>query len=157
MSSLAAMIGTIDVNNRRQRGLSDDQIALDMHLSLHAIKSVPLPRPQPQRQRATQALQLQVALQQLMPAVEEGDREAIALMLKVQQREANLLGLDAPKEVINHNFTEVDEIPTSELKRMVQAHLEASTIDVTPERVSDSDPTAAQGQAKTGDQIVGGT
>ena len=116
------------VSTLRVQGQSDEQIALALGLAPHVVQAVPLPRPSPSRQRAVQHNQLMSMAQALMPRVEKGEPEAITLMLKVMQREANLLGLDAPKEVISHNFNtdfdgmtaeELANVPTIELKRRV--------------------------------------
>ena len=144
MTSAIAILTNIDINAHRRNGLTDDQIALEMDLPVTTIKSIPFPKPQPARQRAAQAMQLQTAIQMLMPKVEAGDVEAIQTMLKVQKREADLLGLDAPKETISRNFntdvTDVTAISTDDLKRMVLEHLNQTTIDVTPETAPDDDP-----------------
>ena len=93
-----------NVNSLRSLGQSDQQIAINLDLPLAYVESIPPPRPKPDRSRAVQHQQLMKMAQALMPKVEAGDREAIQTMLKVMQREASLLGLDAPKEVINKNF-----------------------------------------------------
>ena len=138
------------VNYLRTHGIPDEQIASDLNQGIRVIRSVPLPRPQPQRQRAAQAMQLQVIVQQLMPLVEAGDQAAIALLLKVQRREADLLGLDAPKEVVTHNFNQdtadLKAMTVSQLKALVLQHLEATTLDVTPSSAgedAEADPPAA--------------
>lgn len=129
-----------DVNFRRSLGLTDEDIAYSMKTPVHIIRAVPLPRPQPQRQRSVQHIQLMNMATALMPAVETGDRDAITLMLKVMQREANLLGLDAPKEVISHNFNadlnvegltidQLREIPTEQLKAMMLRELSQEAVE----------------------------
>lgn len=135
-----------DVTTMRRDGYPDEEIAARLSLHVGAVHAVPLPRPQPQRQRAAQAMQLQVAIQKLMPAVEQGDRDAILTMLKVQQREANLLGLDAPKEVVSHNFNttldvdgmtpeQIKDLPTADLKAMVlrSAAHRLDTVEIAPD------------------------
>ena len=93
-----------NVNSLRSLGQTDQQIAINLDLPLAYVEAIPPPRPKPDRSRAVQHQQLMKMAQALMPKVEAGDREAIQTMLKVMQREASLLGLDAPKEVINKNF-----------------------------------------------------
>ena len=128
---------TFDINTLRRGGQTDEEIAAHLGEPLHIVKSVPLPRPQPVRQRAVQHLQLQRLVHVLMPKAEAGDLNAAALLIKVMQREATLLGLDAPKETIVHNATmtleDVGNISTEELKRMVMEQLEATTINLTPD------------------------
>lgn len=132
-----------DVNLRRRFGLDDYDIAQAMQIPPHIVKSVPLPRPQPQRQRAIQHMQLMKMQHTLMPKVEAGDHEAIQLLLKVQKREADLLGLDAPRAVINHNFSadididgltpeQVKELSIDQIKHMLLVKLGEAAIDVTP-------------------------
>lgn len=134
-----------DVNTLRREGHPDEEIAARLSLHPGAVKSVPLPRPQPQRQRAVQHLQLQQMAQALMPKAQAGDLNAAALMLKVMQREATLLGLDAPKETIVHNSLldkeDLRNLSTAQLKEMFIQQMEANTIDVTPES---PDPTAPE-------------
>lgn len=113
-----------EVNHLRAFGLTDEQIAANKNEPLAVVQGVPLPRPKPERSRAVQHQQLMKMAAALMPRVEEGEREAIQLMLKVMQREASLLGLDAPKEVISHNYNAMvdkplDAIPTAELERLL--------------------------------------
>lgn len=133
------------INNKRRLGMADEQIAFELRLGISQVRSVPLPRPQSSRSRAVQHMQLQQMAQQLVLAVEKGDREAMMLLLKVQRREADLLGLDAPKETVSRNFNvdagNLQEIPTHVLRQMIvdQAGL---TIDVTPDP-SDLDPGTA--------------
>ncbi len=96
--------------------------------------------------RAIELERLDVATKALMPKVEAGALDAIHTLVKVQQRRASLLGLDAPKEVITRNFvqdvSDIENIPTSELKRRLLEHMEQHTIDVTPERVPDAAPSS---------------
>jgi hypothetical protein len=118
-----AMLFSINVNNLRREGLTDAAIALQLNASPQAVASVRLPKPDPQRQRSVQALQLQIAAQQVMPRVEAGDMQAINLLLKLQAREASLLGLDAPTEVVQRQFNltpdNVREMTVDELKRKI--------------------------------------
>ena len=114
------------INAKRAMGVLDEQIAYMLNLTPSQVGAVPLPKPQPNRQRAIQHAQLMQMAQALMPRVEKGEVEATQLMLKVMQREANLLGLDAPKEQVVRNFNmdidgltvdELREVPTEEIKR----------------------------------------
>ncbi len=124
-----------DVSAGRLAGLPDSQIAVNLNLPLAVVQAVPLPRPQPQRQRAVQHQQLMKMASTLMPKVVAGDTDAMNAMLKVMKREADLLGLDAPKEQVIHNFnndlnaneSDPAKIPTHELRRRVM-----EAIDVTP-------------------------
>ena len=104
MSEVVKFNVATSVNAKRIQGVCDEQIAYTLNLHPQQVKAVPLPRPDAPQSRAVQHLQLRKMAQALMPRVEAGDAGAIALMLKVQRREADLLGLDAPKEVINKNF-----------------------------------------------------
>lgn len=134
-----------DVNTLRKEGHPDEEIAARLSLHPGVVKSVPLPRPQPQRQRAVQHLQLQQMAQALMPKAQAGDLNAAALMLKVMQREATLLGLDAPKETIVHNSNldqdDLKNLSTEQIKKMLLEQIEAETIDVTPSEVAPDDPS----------------
>jgi hypothetical protein len=122
-----------EVNALRAMGINDEHIAFKLRMGEQQVRAIPLPIPAPARSRAVQHAQLMKMAQALMPKVEAGDKDAIVTMLKVMQREANLLGLDAPKEVINRNFHEgldrpIQELTTEELLRMINEQ----TIDVTP-------------------------
>ena len=131
------------VNAKRAMGVNDEQIAYLLNLSPSQVSRIPYPQPNHARSRAVQHMQLQVIVQQLMPLVEAGDQAAIALLLKVQRREADLLGLDAPKEVVTHNFNQdtadLKAMTVDQLKALVLQHLEATTLDVTPPTDADAD------------------
>lgn len=133
-----------NVNRLRICGSSDDDIARAVGVSLQVVRNVPLPKPNVQRSRAVQHMQLQVMASKLMPAVEQGDRDAMLTMMKIQKREADLLGLDAPKEVVSHNFnTNMDiegmtpeqlrELSTEELKLIVLRQASHEATDITPD------------------------
>lgn len=145
------------VNQRRMIGSPDDVIAFDLRVPLRTIEAIPYPKPNVPRSRAVQHMQLSRAMASIMPKVETGDAEAIALMLKVHKREADLLGLDAPKEVISHNFEgparDLSGMTVDELKRMAMEHIEATTIDVTPTRAdepAEPDPALARFRSARG-------
>ena len=134
LQSLATSLFDREVHAYRTLGVADHDIALKLKVDPKVVESVPPPRPSAPRSRAVQHQQLMQMAQALMPKVAEGDRDAIATMLKVMQREASLLGLDAPKEVINRNFNTledppVSQLPTSELLRMI-AESRTDTITV---------------------------
>ena len=118
-----------EVNDLRREGYPDDEIAVRLALHPGVVKSIPLPKPQPVRQRAVQHLQLQRLVGVLMPKAEAGDLNAAGLLIKVMQREATLLGLDAPKETIVHNNNlnqdDLRNLSTEQLKQMVMDQLEA--------------------------------
>ena len=134
------------VRDLRTLGFTDEEIAINKKLALNVVSAIPPPRPQPNRQRSVQHMQLMQMAQALMPRVAKGETEAITLMLKVMTREANLLGLDAPKEVISHNFnqdqsaneTDYRNMSTDELKQRLfrmatnVAGSDAHVIDVEP-------------------------
>ena len=133
------------VNSRRMMGAADEQIAFDLKLPIQSIRAIPYPKPNTVRSKSVQHMQLQVMVSKLMPRVEAGDREAMLTMLKVQRREADLLGLDAPKETIVHNANmDVDDLKnltTEQIKKMLLEQIEAETIDVTPSEVAPDDPS----------------
>lgn len=77
---------------------------------------------------------LDVATKAIMPAVEKGELGAVNTLLKVQRRRAEMLGLDAPKEVISHNFNQdrprsVGEMSSEELHQIV---VEGECVTVPP-------------------------
>ena len=100
------------INGLRADGYADYEIAERMDLQLSEVESFPPPRPRPERSRAVQHQQLMQMAQSLMPKVAEGNVQAIQTMLKVMQREASLLGLDAPKEIVSKNFVKDMRDPT---------------------------------------------
>lgn len=137
---------TFDINTLRRGGQTDEEIAAHLGEPLHIVKSVPLPRPQPVRQRAVQHLQLQRLVHVLMPKAEAGDLNAAALLIKVMQREATLLGLDAPKETIVHNSNldqdDLKNLSTEQIKKMLLEQMEADAINLQPDGAGGySDPT----------------
>lgn len=145
--SIPIDFSTVGVATMRQQGYSDDDIATALNIHPNLVKSVPLPRPQPQRQRSVQHAQLMQMQRTLMPKVEAGDVDAMLTLLKVQKREADLLGLDAPKEVISTNFNmaadvegmtpeQVKELTIDQIKHMLLVKLGqlSDPIDVTPEQ-----------------------
>lgn len=146
------------VNVKRMQGINDEQIAWVLNLAPSQVRAIPYPTPNIPRSRSVQHMQLSVMASKLMPAVEQGDRDAILTMLKVQQREANLLGLDAPKEVINRNFDtfvgsvgdlspeQIRDMTTDELKMLVLRSRAAHATDAEPvEPPEASDPTDSPG------------
>lgn len=154
---MSEMIVYSIVNGHRARGLTDDEIVARTGYPRLVVRSVQLPAPAPSRQRSVQHMQLTKATEQLMPKVEAGDQDAIALLLKVHKREADLLGLDAPKEVISHNFEgparDLSGMTVDELKRLAMEHIEATTIDVTPTRAdepAEPDPALARFRSARG-------
>jgi hypothetical protein len=77
---------------------------------------------------------LDVATKAIMPSVEKGELGAVNTLLKVQRRRAEMLGLDAPKEVISHNFNQdrprsVSEMSSEELHKIV---VEGTCVAVPP-------------------------
>ena len=118
------------INKLRVEGYTDEEIGIRMELPPEQVSQFPPPRPKPERSRAVQHQQLTKMAQALMPRVEKGEKDAISLMLKVMGREAALLGLDAPKEVVSHNFNKDMRDPndlktytTLELQQMYQEAL----------------------------------
>jgi len=154
MSELIRYSVVDTVNAKRAMGVNDEQIAYVLNLSPSQVRAIPFPRPNVSRTKAVQQMQLQVALQQLMPAVEKGDRDAMLTMLKVQQRQSSLLGLDAPKEVINHNYNsdvevegmtmdQIKDMPTEALKAIVLRKAAQGAINLQPDGAGGfSDPSA---------------
>ena len=137
------------VRDLRTLGFTDEEIAINKKLALNVVSAIPPPRPEPQRQRAVQHSQLMRMAQALMPRVANGENDAIQLMLKVMQREANLLGLDAPKEVISHNFNQDQAIHETDYRNMTTEELRRrvyQVIDGTAERIqpdpAEPDPPA---------------
>lgn len=137
------------INSKRMIGMADEQIAFQLRLPIAQVRAIPYPRPNHSRSRAVQHMQLQVMASKLMPAVEQGDRDAMLTMMKVQKREADLLGLDAPKEVVSHNFNttldiegmtheQLKEVSTEQLKAMVLREASKGAIDVTPDAAPDA-------------------
>lgn len=123
-----------EVNTLRKEGCPDEEIAARLSLHIGVIRQTPLPRPQPQRERAVQHMQLQSLHQTFMPKAVAGDAEAAGVVLKVQRRHADLLGLDAPKQTVNLNYDggDIASIPTHVLKQML-ADQAGLIVDVTPE------------------------
>jgi hypothetical protein len=137
MSELIRYSVVDTVNAKRAMGINDEQIAYVLNLSPNQVRAIPYPKPNTTRAKSVQHMQLQVMVSKLMPRVEAGDREAMLTMLKVQRREADLLGLDAPKEQINRNFNmegdDLKNLSTEQIKKMILEQIESETIDVTPE------------------------
>lgn len=117
------------ITDRRRDGFTDEQIANELDVSLGYVQAIPLPKPKPERSRAVQHLQLTQMARTLMPKVEAGDLNAIGLMLKVMQREATLLGLDAPKEVVNKNFN-IDGDVDEDIAKMTLPQLKARVLEL---------------------------
>lgn len=143
------------VNVKRSQGINDEQIAWVLNLAPSQVRAIPYPTPNVSRSRSVQHMQLSVMASKLMPDVEKGDRDAILTMLKVQQREANLLGLDAPKEVINRNFDlsaldvhgitpeQMRDLTTDELKVLVLRSAAQNAIDADPAPEAPEAPDSA--------------
>ena len=144
------------LNTLRSHGLTDEQIADALSLSVSVVRSVPLPQPHPQRQRSVQHMQIQSMQTAFAPKAAAGDHDAAATLLKVMKREADLLGLDAPKEVITHNFDhdkELENLSTAELKRRALEAIERGAI-VEGELVAEDTSPQAPDTARQGDQTL---
>lgn len=149
-----SLIATI--NRMRMMGTADEQIAFALRLPLHRIEAIPYPRPNPERSRAVQDMQLRMMAETYAPLAEKGDRSAALLLLKIQDRQAALLGLDAPKEVIQQNYNrnfnlnyddlsdeDLDRMTTTELKRLYLKVMDESKVvdgEVLPETPPEPEP-----------------
>ena len=86
------------------RGIPPYDVALHFGVPLEYVLPIRDELPEFMRKRSTPPslrkelalARTDMAMRSLMPAVEKGDHDAIDLMLKVQKREAALVGLDAP-------------------------------------------------------------
>lgn len=88
--------------------------------------------------RALDLARLEAATKALMPKVVTGDINAINTMLKVMQRRAALIGLDAPREVVTKNFNigvddDIANMTTTQLKAKVLELARAGQVGVTTE------------------------
>lgn len=123
MSDMSTNIHNYLINVERTAGLTDEQIAAKLGHPIAVVRAVPLPRPQPQRARAVQFMQIEAIQQAFMPKAAAGDMDAANLVLKAQRRQADLLGLDAPKETVSRNFNvdagNLHHLSTAQLKQMV--------------------------------------
>jgi hypothetical protein len=145
----------MDVFRLRRDGFSIEDIALKLRVPpvrVRAVLSQALNSVDSAAQgylrevRAIEVARLDVATKAVMPKVSDGDLNAINTLLKVMARRANLLGLDAPREVISTNFnhdmgqaeTDPTKLPTSELRRRLMEILDkGQVIDVTPTEPTD--------------------
>jgi hypothetical protein len=138
MSTIGTNIHHHLINIERAAGLTDEQIADKLGQPLALVRAAPVPRPNPQRERAVQHMQLQTLQTVFLPKAAAGDAEAAGLVLKLQRRQADLLGLDAPKQTLNMTYeaSNLQGIPTHVLKQML-----ADQAGLTIEGESSPEPT----------------
>lgn len=143
----------IKVNEKRAAGLSDEQIAQETGYPVEAVRSVEPPTISTRRQRAVQHMQIQKMTAELTPhvsrATEDGksvpDLNVINTLIKVQRREADLLGLDAPKEIVSRNFNA--DLDPDNLERMSTKELEAFVFRLREKEVVEGECEVVQNAA----------